>query len=749
MRTRVLVIVISITLWASILNVFPLNCTSQPVGWSNDVGLTYNTNNSVIPDIAVWDKYVHVFWCEQIPGPGSEYDLLYKRSSNDGKTWDSTIKLIDTPYHAILPSAAINQNTIHIVWRDDRESWLSAIYYMRSEDNGTTWTPEINITTPNGGTDKADIAIWGNKIYVVYMDGFQLYFIKSEDNGNTWGTPENITATNRDSNHPRITINGSNIHIVWMDHYDKNGNMQFGDIFYMNSTDSGSTWNEEQNLTPLGNNPLDSDYPDIVINGSILHVVYIDDRFDGIWRVHYRRSEDNGVTWSDDVTLSEPDSVVSSGPKIALSGNNLHVVWGDNRDGKWEIYYKHSSDNGYTWSEDLRLTFDDVGSATPSIASRENKVDVVWRDDRNSYPDIYYKHYPVPFPPTNLTIDIQGTHLILNWTPPKNSPSPVNHYNIYRSTSWNGFDFSFPWINTSVDDDNGIIPLRTTWNDTTGLLDENNNYFYIVRAIDAEGWNDTNTNIAGKYIIPMKKGWNLISLPLAQRNTSISKVLQTIDGNYDVIWSYDAKEAQWRSSTIDLTDINRTMGLWIHMKNAYNLSVVGAIPESSDITLYEGWNLVGYPSLETRNLNNALSGITWQAVQYYDAFDVSDPWKHNSTSKPDNLNDLKTMEPGRGYWVYVTINDTWIRTRLAEENIMVIWRVGGSEEEIVHYQPAYEPTIENPIEMKDNDDFQIDIIPEESTIKDEGNNLAISLIPLIILTAFILAEIKLLHKKKK
>ena len=36
---------------------------------------------------------------------------------------------------------------------------------------------------------------------------------------------------------------------------------------------------------------------------------------------------------------------------IAISGDTVHVVWQDNRDGNDEIYYKRSIDGGLTWEQ--------------------------------------------------------------------------------------------------------------------------------------------------------------------------------------------------------------------------------------------------------------------------------------------------------------------------------------------------------------------------------------------------------------
>ncbi len=744
MRKGLFVIMVSTVLYISLFNILSLNCYSEPVGWSEDIRLTNNSNSSTLPVVGVWENYVHVFWCEREPEPPTTTrDIYYQRSSDGGKTWDRPNKLIDSPYNSIKPSIAINQNRIHMVWKDDRLA-NSAIFYTRSEDNGTTWIPEINITIPNGGTGYPDIAVNGNNIHVVYMLNFKVYYVNSTDNGISWSKTQQLTGSIRDSDHPSVAVNGSNIHIVWLDHYDKNGQVTNGAIFYMNSTDSGLTWSEDINLTEMD---LDAAYPYVVVNGSIIHVAYSKE-IAGLWQGYYRSSEDNGITWTKDIKIlnSSTDIGVDS---ISIENDVIHVVGGDDYISDKQIYYVRGYNNGQNWDPQIRLTFSPGDSQLAKILAYEKKIHIIWNDYRDGNPEIYYKYYPYYPPPTNLTIDILGPKLILNWTAPQTGLSPVDHYLIFRSTIWDGFNFAFPWVNTSIDNDNGIIPLRTSWNDSIALLDETYNYYYVVRAVYENGEIDINENIVGKFVIPLNSGWNLISLPLAQNDTRIPEALKSIEGKYNIIYWYDAKNGIWRSSSTSLTDINRTMGLWIHMKNACNLSIVSTVPESTDIALYEGWNLVGYPSLKTRNLNDAINGINWLAVQQYDAFYVNNPWKHNSTKKPINLNDLKKMQPGRGYWVYVTINDTWVRTRTVEDNKVVIWRVSESEEKVLNNQLIYEPTIENSIEMKDNDDFQFDIIPEESAIKYERNNFTFSLIPLIILIAFVLAEIRLLHKLNK
>ncbi|MCK5396804.1 MAG: right-handed parallel beta-helix repeat-containing protein, partial [Thermoplasmata archaeon] len=118
------------------------------------------------------------------------------------------------------------------------------------------------------------------------------------------------------------------------------------------------------------------------------------------------------------------------------------------------------------------------------------------------------------------------------------------------------------------------------------------------------------------YNVTLSTGWNLISLPLIQSDESIDSVLSSIDGDWDRVKLYDSQSLNpWLSSSIysqNLSDVDlldHTVGIWIHMANAANFTVEGIEPVSTDITLYAGWNLVGYPTLnDSMDVANALWG---------------------------------------------------------------------------------------------------------------------------------------------
>jgi len=198
--------------------------------------------------------------------------------------------------------------------------------------------------------------------------------------------------------------------------------------YYKRSTDGGLNWGADTRLT---NNTALSNYSSITSSGSNLHVVWFDRRDAGDAEIYYKNSTDNGDTWSADVRLTNSlgDSYI---PVVAVSGSNVHVAWYDNHDGNNEIYYKRSTDNGISWGADTRLTNNSGESRYPSIAVSGSTVHVAWSDNKGgSNYRIYYKRS------TNGGISWGAEVLITN----------KNYYNIYSALAVNGAVVHIVYVN--------------------------------------------------------------------------------------------------------------------------------------------------------------------------------------------------------------------------------------------------------------------------------------------------------------
>ena len=85
----------------------------------------------------------------------------------------------------------------------------------------------------------------------------------------------------------------------------------------------------------------------------------------------------------------------SESPVIALSGNNVHVVWADDTltPGNFDILYRRSLDGGATFPNIIKNISSNTGfSITPSITASGNIVHVVWEDNTPGNDDILYQN---------------------------------------------------------------------------------------------------------------------------------------------------------------------------------------------------------------------------------------------------------------------------------------------------------------------------------------------------------------------
>jgi hypothetical protein len=227
------------------------------------------------------------------------------------------------------------------------------------------------------------------------------------------------------------------VHVVWQDNRDGND-----ETYYKRSTDGGATWGSDTRLT---NDDSSSVQPSIAVAGAAVHVVWNDDR-DGNSEIYYKRSTDGGATWGSDTRLTS-NAANSLYPSVAVAGAAVHVVWHDDRDGNYEIYYKRSTTSGATWSSDTRLTNDTGDSYSPSVAVSGAAVHVVWRDDRDGNYEIYYKRDPTGNPAPTVTVTAPnggevwsvGSTRSINWA---HGGGVADRDSIWYSTN-NGSTWSF------------------------------------------------------------------------------------------------------------------------------------------------------------------------------------------------------------------------------------------------------------------------------------------------------------------
>jgi len=386
--------------------------------WQPDVRLTNDSANSVTSFNSGWciaasGNTLHVVWYDDRDGND---EIYYKRSTDGGTSWSADIRLTNNSQSSENPSVAVSGANIHVAWHDNRDGNLE-IYYKRSTDGGLTWGADTRLSSSPGLSARPSVAVSGSDVQVTWDDdrdgNWEIHHKRSIDGGLTWGTDARLTNNPGASNLPSIAVSTSNVHLVWDDTRDGND-----EIYYKSSTDGGATWGADTRLT---NNSFASYYPSVAVSGANIHVVWYDGR-DGNFEIYYKRSTDGGASWGTDTRLTV-NTAFSFYPSVAVSGSNIHVVWEDERNGNFEIYYKRSTDGGISWGADTRITNDNNGSFRSYVTVSGAYVHVVWYDGRDENAEIYYKRDPLgnPVGITNIGSGIPGEFSLS-----QNYPNPFN-----------------------------------------------------------------------------------------------------------------------------------------------------------------------------------------------------------------------------------------------------------------------------------------------------------------------------------
>jgi len=238
-------------------------------------------------------------------------------------------------------------------------------------------------------------------------------------------------------------------------------------------------------------------------------------------------------------------------------------------------------------------------------------------------------------------------------TPKTASADGSGDYTLTVSYNWSG----------------SVTPSQTGF----AFIPASRTYTNVLASMTGEDYVATTTH--GISLMP---GWNLVSFNLHPVDTDTAAVLSSISGQYSLVYAWDASgghpgsgnwmkydPAQGFGNT--LVDLDETMAFWIHMTSPAALDVVGTVPVTTDVALYDnagGWNLVGYPSALNRPLPDALRdhgvGSSFSLVYAHHASDTGDPWKIFDPAAPGWANDLTELAPGWGYWVMVSGDPTWI-----------------------------------------------------------------------------------------
>jgi hypothetical protein len=521
-----------------------------------------------------------------------------------------------------------------------------------------------------------------------------IYFARSIDDGLTFNISQKVSDDPGDTqqNIPSVVMDSDGIiHVVWEDwRNDADGRYVGGDggidglnnsdIYYSNSSDGGMTWSTSKMINDDGGT-TDQGRPDISIDSNdVIHIVWEDRRRVDNFDIYYANSINGGITFSVNNKINDVDST-SRDPAIAVDHmNNLHIVWTDKRNtgitGR-DIYYANSTDGGINFSSNKRIS-DDIGNTYqlwPDIAADGGIIGIVWQDERET--SIYFANSTdsgITFGANKRVNDVVGAFNI-------DTAIAINKDG-YICIAWEGKDNDIYFANSS--DGGATFSPAQRVNDDVGSNFQRLASIALKNRTSYIAWQD---NRNGNYDIYFSRSnWEPpMTTPFYPPNDSTLtnttpslEVTPVIDQDNDTVYynftisdQPDVESGtvyysgwttftswkppplpvgKWYWHTYTYDGFNLTSPNWV-----WNFTIDTS--QSYNIQLSKGWNLISNPFIQANtDISSVLNSIngSYDAVQMYDAYDNSDPWKHHHISKPSQMNDLEDIDHKMGIWVHVT-----------------------------------------------------------------------------------------------
>jgi len=370
------------------LGLFFLASAAQ-ADWQPVKRITWTAGESYQPRAAVDSLgHLYVVWYDYVD---QAHDAYFKRSTDGGTSWSASQRLNGPTGKSAKPVIAVDSlDRIHVVWLDSTIG-NAEVYYKRSTDGGTSWSAGQRLTWNTALSDEPALVIDpSDNLHLVWSDGTpgnqELFYKKSTDGGVNWSAVQRITWTSSGSFSPAIAVDVAHyLHVAWYDQVS----FDVSAVYYKRSTDNGDSWSSGKCLSSTG---AVAQSPDIAVDSSgHIYTAWNDDT-PGNSEIYFRTSANSGGTWPAGKRLTWT-SGGSFHPALAVDPyHNLHLVWHDNPAGNFEIYYRKTNTHGSTWTPAERLTWNSGQSWEPAIAiDLSGNIHVVWSDGTPGNLEIYYR----------------------------------------------------------------------------------------------------------------------------------------------------------------------------------------------------------------------------------------------------------------------------------------------------------------------------------------------------------------------
>ena len=550
-------------------------------------------------------------------------DNVERSPASDNTTFELVQVSHDSPEANEICLKSGENGVYYMGWNDYRDvSWSSGYVHLGfsySTDGGRTWSENQILGNKTQGDmhdcagDPLVIPGSGDTVYYMLMEfneseayqnslkHSQLEIMESDDHGQTWISENQIWPYDVDK--------------PWGDYYNGNVYVAWDNVSSSKTEFSHSINGDVSQWTSKIEVPGYNAYPYLAINDTGAIFIATVHWNSGWNQMVVSISTDGGNSFGTQKVVGsvggnswEDNPRSGPIPAMAVKGKDIYVVWASN-DSYSQVYLSESHDGGENWtvSEVGDVTGDKIRYMYPSVSIGSDGVvhlEYYRMDNSTKEIDVIYRNY------TNGNF---GDEILVDsW---KNQNSFIGDY-------------------SSIDYNNVTGDVGIGY--TTENPSDNAMFARLIPPIE----------------IKIHSGWNLISLPWLNKSSKIEDALSSVNWSRAMIYekgrwfTYDKNRPS--RYNIGFPSVDNSYGIWVYMENNSTMFGPGTDIGNTNITLHKGWNLVGYPSNTVRNVSTTLSGIAYSYIQTAD-----------ENGNIIELSGSDLMEPGKGYWIYVSSTQTW------------------------------------------------------------------------------------------
>ncbi len=352
--------------------------------------------------IASGDKFFNV-WEDYRDGINPRtYGQIY--TFNGVAQWANDLA-ISLATNQLYPDITLDENeNIYTTWYSNYSGNYEIYLNKHAVDGTDIWNTQKKAAQNTGSQKiKSQIIYADNKIYLTWQDNRNdqgdIYLNYLDLDGNWLPTGDirvnNDTGSAVQSEVKIIKNNLNELIIGWLD--NRNG---ANDIYLTKMDLTGNKiWSNEIKINNEATPVTHDNFSLATDSNNNIYIVWSDDR-DGQYNIYWQKLDTDGVKLNvnDQTIITQSPSYQQINPKIAIDTNDdLFIAWQDNRSGSQDIYVqKLDTDGNNLWPQEQQINLYNNGDQTLNDITiyQETKLALAWTDWHTDQPSVWNATIP-------------------------------------------------------------------------------------------------------------------------------------------------------------------------------------------------------------------------------------------------------------------------------------------------------------------------------------------------------------------